>query len=100
MVPGLPVLQAAPHAEEARTERIPVLALLRELLSQLDPFALRRELLVAAPVRARVLRQPHLLERHREIEMRFGVERVQAQRLPVAHLSLGKAPEVVVDVPE
>ncbi len=67
-------------------------------LRQLDPLAVRRELLVRAPVRPRVLRLPHLLERHRQIEVRVGVERVEAQRLAVAGLRFAEASEVVVDV--
>ena len=75
-------------------------SLLRKLLRQLDPLALRRELLIRAPVRPRFLRQTHLLERHRQIEMRVGVERVEPERFAIAGLRLGKPPEIVVDVAE
>ena len=61
---------------------------------------MRRELLVRAPVRPRFLRQAHLLERHRQIEVRVGVERIEPQRLAVAGLRLRKAAEIVVDVAE
>ena len=50
-------------------------SLLREFLGELNPLALRRELLIRPPVRPRVLRKSQLLERHGEIEMRVGVIR-------------------------
>jgi len=67
-------------------------------MPQID--ALRGELLVRAPVRPRLLRLTHLLERHRQIEMRVGIERVEAERLAVARLRFGKTSEIVVDVAE
>src|SRR5215468_1662359 len=75
-----------------------VTKLFREFLRELDPFPLRGELLVGPPVRPRFLRKAHLLERHRQIEMRVGVQRVEAQRLTVAGLGLGEAVQVVIDV--
>src|SRR4029078_2716970 len=81
VVPGLLVLQASADAEKARAWGLRLLgpySLLREFLRQLDPLSLRRELLVGAPVRARVRRQSHLFQRHREIEMRVGVKGVEA----------------------
>ncbi len=59
-----------------------------------------RELLISAPVRARLLRQAHLLERDRKVEVRVGVERVQPQRFEIAGLRFRKATKVVVDITE
>src|SRR5207245_9851954 len=77
-----------------------LIALLREFLSQLHPFALRRELLIRAPVRAGFLRQPHLLEGDREVEVRIGVERVQPQRFAIAGLRFRNGADVAVDIAE
>src|SRR5207249_3666882 len=41
-----------------------------------------------------------LLEGDRQVEMGVRVERVQPQRLAVAGLRVGKAAEIVIDVPE
>ena len=51
-------------------------------------------------MRPRVLRLAHLLERHRQIEMRVGVERIQPQRFAVARLRFRETAEVVIDVAE
>src|SRR5215470_15482715 len=75
-----------------------VTKLFREFLRKLDPFPLWCELLVGPPVRPRFLRKAHLLERHRQIEVRVGVQRVEAQRLAVAGLRFGEAVQVVIDV--
>src|SRR5439155_3450741 len=75
-------------------------SLLREFARELGPLALRRELLIRAPMRARVLRQSDLLEGDGEVEVRVGVERVEAQRLAIARLRLLEPPEIVVDVAE
>src|SRR5687767_10538762 len=53
--------------------------LVRKFLSQIHPFALRGELLVGLPVGARIARLAVLLQRHRQVEMRVGVRRVQLQ---------------------
>ena len=108
---GLPVLQAAPRAEEAEPRRIPLLgdefsrrnaattirsvaslaesvvhspSSNRKLLRQVHPLAVGCQLLIGPPVQARLLRLAVLLQRHRQIEVRVGVGRVQAQRLAVA----------------
>ena len=65
VVPGVRVLQAAPHAEEARTRGLHVLTVtwaeprsqprsFREFLRQLHPLPFGRELLVGLPVRLRL----------------------------------------------
>src|SRR5688572_33172688 len=59
-------------------------SLLRKLLGQLDPFAVRRKLSVCLPMRPGVQRLAHLLERDSEIEVRVGVEGIEPQRFAVA----------------
>src|SRR5262249_34376515 len=82
-----------------RTSRTPR-TLFREFLGELDPLALRRELLVRLPVRPRVLRLAELLERHREIEVGVRVIRIQAERFAVARLRFSESIEIVIDVAE
>src|SRR4029450_12035903 len=74
--------------------------LFREFLRQRDPLSLRRELLVRAPMGSRLLRLPHLLEDHRQVEVRVGVERIQVQSLQVARLRILETAKVVIDVAE
>ncbi len=75
-------------------------ALLRELLRQLNPLPVRRELLIRTPVRARLMRRAHLLEGDGEIEVRVGEIRIESQRMAVARQRFREASEVVVDVAE
>jgi len=64
------------------------------------PLAAGGQLFVSAPVQARLLRAAILFERHRQVEVRLSVGRVEAQRLAVARLRLDVAREVVEDVAE
>src|SRR5262249_41375447 len=81
------------------TERPPRRAsLVRELSGEFYPLSMRRELLVRTPVVPRILRLTAFLQRHRQIEMRVRVDRVQPQRIAIAGLRFAVTPEVVKDV--
>ena len=88
---------AARRRSGTRT-RLPLLSSVRKLLRQVHPFPVRRQLLVRLPVQSRLLRLPVLLQRHRQIEMRVGVGRIQPQRIAVTDARLGVAAEIVEDV--
>ena len=66
----------------------------------MHPLAVRRKFLIGLPVQPRLLRHAALLERHRQVEVRVRVGRVEAERFAIARLRLGVVPEVVEDVAE
>ena len=51
-------------------------------------------------MRPRIVRQSHLFERDRQVEVRVRIERIEAERLASSRRGLRKASEIVVDVAE
>ena len=51
-------------------------------------------------MRPGVLGEAHFFQCHGQVEVRVGVERIEAQRFPITGLRVAESSEVVVDVAE